>query len=154
MPKKLKRKRACPEQRRRGGQPGNQNARKHGLYSSRLSVDQLCELANILNSGGRDPALIALRIKLGAALKSAPDNRRVLMEASRILYKWFHANISLDKKDNALFKAFIRAALKAVQQNQTFFTERIVSGPAETIENLTERIEAENPEKTPCLAVK
>jgi uncharacterized protein YjcR len=140
--------------RKRGGQPGNQNARKHGLYSSRLSADQLCELANILNSGGRDPALIALRIKLGAALKSAPDNRRVLMEASKILAKWFLASAGLNKKDHALFKAFIRAAFKTVQQNQIFLTERIVSGPTETTENLTERIEAKNTERTPCLAVK
>ncbi|MBN1692028.1 MAG: hypothetical protein JW845_00555 [Dehalococcoidales bacterium] len=140
--------------RRRGGQPGNQNARKHGLYSSRLSVDQLYELANILNRGGEAPALIALRIKLASALKSAPDSRRVLMEASKILSKWYLSNSSLSKKDHALFKSFIRAAFKKIQQNQSFFTERIVSGPSKTPENLTERIVAKNPEKTPSLALK
>jgi uncharacterized protein YjcR len=154
MSRKIKRKRACPEQRRRGGQPGNQNARKHGLYSSRLSAEQVCELANILNQGDEDPALIALRIKLFSALKSAPDNRRVLMEASKILSKWYLSNYNLGKKDGASFKAFIRAAFKKMIQNQPVLTERIVAGPAETIDNLTERIEAESLKKTPCLAVK
>lgn len=142
------------QKRKRGGQPGNQNARKHGLYSSRLSADQVCELANILNAGDQDPVLASLRIKLISAVKSAPDSRRVLMEASKILSKWFLAVYNVDKKDRALFRAFLRAAFKAIRQNQMFFTERIVSGPPETDENLTERIEAENIKQIPSLAVK
>ena len=146
MSKKLKRK--------RGGQPGNQNARRHGLYSSRLSADQICQLANALNAGGQDQVLIALRIKLVSALKTAPDNRRVLMEASKILSKWYLSHYDFGKKDRALFRAFILAAFKKMLQNQSVSTERIASESDGTIENLTERIEPENRKRIPCLATK
>ncbi len=140
--------------RKRGGQPGNQNARKHGLYSSTLSVDQICQLANILNAGGHDSVLIALRIKLISALKSAPSNRRVFMEASKILAKWYLSKSNPGNKDVALFKAFILAMLKTLLQNQSFLTERIVSESIKTPENLMEQIEAKNTKKIPCLAMK
>jgi hypothetical protein len=125
--------------RKRGGQSGNHNARKHGLYSSTLSPTQMCELTNVLNTGGQDPALIALRLKLASALKSAPNNRRVFMEASKILYKWYVAKYGVNQKDKTIFKAFIRAMLQEIMENQII---------------LTERIKAENQERIPCPATK
>jgi uncharacterized protein YjcR len=125
--------------RKRGGQPGNQNARKHGLYSSTLSPAQICQLSNLLNSGGQDPVLVALRLKLMSALKSAPDNRRVFMEVSKILSKWYQSKYAINKKDRAIFKALVRILLNEIMQNQII---------------LTERIEAENSEQIPALAVK
>ncbi len=142
------------QKRKRGGQPCNQNARKHGLYSSTLSTDQVCELSNILNAGGRDLQLIALRIKLASALKSAPDNHRVFMEASKILYKWYLSKADLGSKDNAVFKAFVRGMLKTLRENQPVLTERIVSISPEETQILTERIEVEIDERIPCLAIK
>ena len=125
--------------RSRGGQPGNRNARKHGLYSSTLSPTQMFKLTNALNAGGQDPALVALRLKLASALKSAPRNRRVLMEASKILYKWYIAKYCVTQKDKSIFKYFIRALLKELMENRNI---------------LTERIEAENNERIPCTATK
>jgi len=130
--------------RHRGGQPGNQNARKHGLYSSRLSADQVCEIANILNAGGYNPELIALRLKLATALKSALDNRRVLMEASKILCKWYLSGNNFGKKDNGYFRVFIRGTLKALQENPAILTERIVAESSGGPRNLTERIDSKN----------
>jgi uncharacterized protein YjcR len=125
--------------RHRGGQPGNQNARKHGLYSSTLSPTQMCKLTHILNTDGQDAELVALRIKLVSALKSAPHNRRVLMEVSKVLYKWYIAKYGVNQKDKIIFKYFIRAMLKEIMENQIV---------------LTERIEAENLERIPCPATK
>jgi hypothetical protein len=130
--------------RQRGGQPGNQNARKHGLYSPRLSLDQVCEIANILNAGGCSPELIALRIKLISALRSAPDNRRVLMEASKILYKWYLSGQDLGKYAGAVFRAFVRSMLKAIRENQSDLTERIIAEQPGTPQELTERIDSNN----------
>ncbi|MDD5339495.1 MAG: hypothetical protein PHG35_08890 [Dehalococcoidales bacterium] len=125
--------------RRKGGQPGNQNARKHGLYSSVLSPAQMLELTNALNAGGQDPALIALRIKLTSALKSAPNNRRLFMEASKILYKWYASKFGINQKDKAVFKMAVRTILQEMLENQII---------------LTERIEAVNQEQIPCSATK
>lgn len=117
---KTKRHRACHEPRRRGGQPGNQNARRHGLYSSVLSPAQTCQLANLLNRGNQDPALVTLRLKLLSALKTAPSNRRVFMEASKILSKWYQSKFSVNKKNRVAFKACIRAILKEIVQKNDF----------------------------------
>ena len=113
MAKKIKRK--------RGGQPGNQNARKHGLYSSNLTVNQLCEFRNLLNLGGVAPELFALRIKLESVLRQAPANRRVLMEASKLLAKWYRSKYRLNRKDNVDFKKYIRSVLEAIIQKSTDF---------------------------------
>lgn len=131
--------------RQRGGQPGNQNARKHGLYSARLSLEQVCEIANILNAGGGNPELIALRLKLASALRCAPENRRVFMEASKILYKWYLSGNDLGKPARSCFRAFIRGTLKVIQENQSILTERIVAGPPVAPQELTERIDSTNP---------
>ena len=136
MAKKIKRK--------RGGQPGNQNARKHGLYSSTLSAGQVCELSNRLNAGGRDPGLIALRIKMASALKSAPNSYRVFMEASKILSKWYLSNANLGRKDNAFLKTFVRGILKMLRENQPVITEQIVAKSPQKPQILTERIESKN----------
>ena len=109
--------------RKRGGQPGNQNARKHGFYSSNLTADQLCEFWNTLNLGGAEPELVALRLKLRVALSSAPGNRRILMEASKLLAKWYHSKYQLNTKDNARFKKYVRSILETIRQKSIDFNE-------------------------------
>jgi len=115
MAKELKRK--------RGAQPGNQNARKHGLYSSHLTPDQLCQFWNILNLGGTEPELVAISIKLNAALRYAPGNRRVLKEAAKLLAKWYRAICNLDTEDNAVIKKYIRSIFEAILQKSIDFAE-------------------------------
>ena len=53
--------------RKRGGQPGNQNARKHGLYCGTMTPDELCQFWDVLNAQDIDPAVAVLRnkVKLG-----------------------------------------------------------------------------------------
>jgi hypothetical protein len=109
--------------RQRGAQPGNQNARKHGLYSSNLTVNQLCQFWNVLNLGGVEPELVAIRIKLNSALRSAPGNRRVLMEASKLLAKWYRSKHRLNIKDNVYFKKYVRSILEAIKQKSIYFNE-------------------------------
>ena len=107
--------------RRRGGQQGNQNARKHGLYSSSLSLPQICQFWNILNLGGVEPELVALRIKLYSALSHAPGNRRILMEASKLLAKWYRSKYRLDRKSNSELKKFVRIILEGIKQKSNVF---------------------------------
>jgi hypothetical protein len=107
--------------RKKGAPIGNQNARKHGLYSSNLSLTQICEFWNILNLGGVEPELVALRIKLGSALCHAPGNRRILMEASKLLAKWYRSKYRLDGKSNTELKKFVRIILEGIQQKSNNF---------------------------------
>jgi len=55
--------------RKPGGQPGNQNARKHGFYSSKLNPDESCRFWNIVNLKGVEPEVVAFRLKLHSVLK-------------------------------------------------------------------------------------
>jgi hypothetical protein len=107
--------------RKRGGQQGNQNARKHGFYSVNLNPREICEFWNIINLGGVEPELVALRIKLYSALRDAPGNRRVLREASHLLVKWYHSKYHFDRKDNAEFKKFVRNILKTADNTSGSF---------------------------------
>ena len=105
--------------RKRGGQQGNQNARKHGFYSVNLNPREICEFWNIVNLGGIEPELVILRMKLDSALGYDPANCRVLREASRLLFKWYSSKYHLDSKDNAEFKKFVHNALKNAGTNRS-----------------------------------
>ena len=99
--------------RKRGGQWGNQNARKHGFYSSALSSTEICEFWNITNLEGIEPEIAVLRIKLRSLLQHDPGNHRLLGEASKLLTKWFRTKYQLDHTDTRLFKSVITSALNS-----------------------------------------
>jgi hypothetical protein len=73
--------------RKRGGQKGNRNARKHGFYSGTLSPAETSQLWNITNLEGVDPGIAFIRVKLQSSLQCDPGNRRVIREASRLLVR-------------------------------------------------------------------
>ena len=98
--------------RKRGGQWGNQNARKHGFYSSALSSTEICEFWNITNLEGIEPEIAVLRIKLRSVLQHNPDNKRVLGEASKLLSKWFCTKYRLEGKDTNYLKMVINRILE------------------------------------------
>jgi hypothetical protein len=113
--------------RKRGGQPGNQNARKHGLYCGTMTADEMCELWDILNAEDIDPEVAVLRIKLISALKHDPGNGRLLRDASKLLAKWSSWRLKLNKADsNRLRKAtlvFLEGCLDGLPV--AILTERI-----------------------------
>ena len=120
--------------RRRGGQLCNQNARKHGFYSTNLTPQEICELWNIVNLEGLAPEVAVLRMKLNSALRNAPGNYRVLRESSKLLAKWYNSQIHLDRKDNAEFKRVIRNILKAAATGDINLAERIIAESLEQAE--------------------
>jgi hypothetical protein len=98
--------------RKRGGQPGNQNARKHGFYSSTLSLTEICEFWNIVNLEGTEPEIAVLRIKLRSLLQHDPGNRRALGEASKLLSKWLRTKYRLEREDVSFLKIVIARILE------------------------------------------
>ncbi len=84
--------------RKRGGQPGNQNARKHGFYSKRVTEED-----RLYCQAGRAegiPAPVAMmRGRIAAALRQDPGNHRVIREAARELIKFYRSKGKLDASD-------------------------------------------------------
>ena len=115
--------------RKRGGQPGNRNARKHGFYAANLSPQEISELWNILNQGGIEPELAILRMKLGFILRYAPGNHRLLREITGLLYKWYRSRYGFNREDKSVFRKFICDFKNAVRDKENNLPEPIVSEP-------------------------
>jgi hypothetical protein len=104
--------------RKRGGQKGNGNARKHGFYSGTLSPAETSQLWNITNLEGVDPEIAFIRVKLQSSLQHDPGNRRVIREASRLLAKWYSANYGLDAADSNYLKTVVDNLLEIASLRQ------------------------------------
>ena len=105
--------------RKRGGQKGNRNARKHGFYSGTLSPAETSQLWNITNLEGVDPEIAFVRVKLQSSLQYDPGNRRVIREASRLLVKWYSANYRLDPTDRSYLKTVVENLLEIASLRQS-----------------------------------
>jgi hypothetical protein len=105
--------------RKRGGQKGNGNARKHGFYSGTLSPAETSQLWNITNLEGVDPEIAFIRVKLQSSLQYDPGNRRVIREASRLLVKWYSANYRLDPTDRNYLKTVVENLLEIVSLRES-----------------------------------
>jgi hypothetical protein len=93
--------------RKRGGQLGNQNARKHGFYSSFLSQREICEFLNLTNREGLDREIALLRLRIKAVLAADPDNRRVLQEIAGLIATCYAVKYDLDRSDSNFLKRFL-----------------------------------------------
>ena len=69
---------AHTNRRRRGGQPGNQNASKHGCYSASPTVDQTDALPAAAMLKELDHDLAIARYKLRALLRKDPENFKLI----------------------------------------------------------------------------
>ncbi len=120
--------------RRRGGQPGNQNARKHGFYSPYMSRPEISELNKILVTEGIEKTVAFYRLKLISALRREPGNRRLIREAAALLANWYCAQYGLYGEYKTLVKKFIRHALQAQAncQNESYLDDIESPGNAGT----------------------
>jgi len=104
--------------RKRGGQKGNRNARKHGFFSGTLSPAETRQVWNITNLEGVDPEIALIRVKLQSSLQHDPGNRRVIREASRLLVKWYPADYQLDATDRSYLKTVVENLLEIASLRQ------------------------------------
>jgi hypothetical protein len=117
--------------RRRGGQNGNQNARKHGFYSGDLDPAEICEFWRIITSEGLAPEMALLRIKLRSSLQQDPGNLRVLSDASRLLSRWYSSKSRLNNRQSVHLKMVIRTILMLISHktNRSYFNN-LMTAPA------------------------
>jgi len=122
--------------RQRGGQQGNRNACKHGLYSSQLSPGELELYNNFVNHEHIEPPVAILRIKLWNVIKSDPNNRRALAEISNLLADWYAAFYRWNRADRYNLKQFIDILIQNLVQQELSARQL-----AENNKKLPERIE-------------
>lgn len=67
--------------RKRGGQPGNQNGRVHGLYSKSLTTQEQQYLQSVLKITGVDLEVGILYTKIVSILATDPNNQDALYSA-------------------------------------------------------------------------
>ena len=123
--------------RQRGGQQGNRNACKHGLYSSQLSPGELELYNKFVNQEHIEPPVAILRIKLWNVIKNDPTNRRALAEISNLLADWYAASYRYDWDERCTLKRFIDILIENLVQ-----LELRARQLAENNKKLPERIES------------
>ena len=99
--------------RARGGQPGNHNARKHGLYSSALTADDMAEFSRDVMVGGIDPDVALVRARLRSVLLHAPSSRHALDNAAGALAGIYSYKLQLGKTNTRLLKRVFLAIIES-----------------------------------------
>ena len=66
---------------KRGGQPGNQNARKHGFYSKHFTPEQIEQLEAADDLKDLGPEIALLRVKLNTLLDDPEVSTELLLRA-------------------------------------------------------------------------
>ena len=69
------------KKRKSGGQPGNQNARKHGFYSKHFTPDQAKQLEDADDLRDLGPEIALLRVKLNTLLDDPEVSTELLLRA-------------------------------------------------------------------------
>jgi len=95
----------------RGGQRGNQNARRHGFYSAALDEAQRLDLEAAQGIDGLDAEIAVLRVKIKALLESDPDNIKLIMEATSTLARLLRTRYSLTEREGKGIEAAITNVL-------------------------------------------
>ena len=102
-----------PAKRKRGGQTGNHNACKHGLYAAILNAADMAEFSQDVIARGIVPDIALVRARLRSVLLHAPSNRRALDDAAGILAKMYSDKLLLDKTNIRLLKRVFCALLES-----------------------------------------
>ncbi len=122
--------------RHRGGQPGNQNARKHGFYATNFTPEEIKKFCAAIKDDNQDPAYSALRVKVESALIHSPGNYRILREGSCLLTRHLASKNGLTGPANTLLKRAFRNILKAAITGDINLTNRVASESLKDAENL------------------
>jgi hypothetical protein len=111
----------------RGGQPGNQNARKHGFYAAGLNPVELELYFEALQKNSDDPALTALRFKIEAAMVRKPGNQRILREGACLVAKYVISKNNFSPAEKAFVKRALRLNYQAIAAGNPELTKQIIS---------------------------
>ncbi len=100
--------------RKRGGQPANQNARKHGFYSNVLDEAEKLDLELASGVEGIDDEIDLLRVKIKSILENDPENIKLIMEATNTLARLVKTRYNITKEQKKGLKEAIGNVLKDI----------------------------------------
>jgi hypothetical protein len=100
--------------RKRGGQQGNQNARKHGFYSRVLDERERRDFEQAAGVEGIDEEIALLRVKLKSVLLHDPDNLKLIIRATGSLERLIRTRHNLNKEQKQGLTEAIGNVLKDV----------------------------------------
>jgi len=106
MPTKVRRK--------RGGQPDNQNARKHGFYANVLDEAERLDFELATGVEGIDDEIALLRVKIKSVLETDPGNVKLIMQATNTLAKLVKTRYNMTKEQRKGLKEAIGNVLRDV----------------------------------------
>ncbi len=100
--------------RKRGGQPDNQNARKHGFYSNVLDEAERLDFELATGVEGIDDEIALLRVKIKSLLEHDPENIKLIMQATNTLAGLVKTNYDISKEQRKGLKEAIGNVLRDV----------------------------------------
>ena len=100
--------------RKRGGQPDNQNARKHGFYSRVLDEAEQLDFELATGVEGIDDEIALLRTKIKSVLRHSPERIDLIMQAINTLARLVRAKYNIGKEDKRSLKGAIANVLRDV----------------------------------------
>jgi len=99
---------------KRGGQRGNQNARKHGFYSKVLDEAEQLDFELATGVDGIDDEIALLRVKVKSILEKDPDNIKLIMQATNTLAGLVKTRYNITKEQKKGLKEAIGNVLKDI----------------------------------------
>jgi hypothetical protein len=97
--------------RKSGGQPGNQNARKHGFYSKVLAADEKHALFSAAELDGLDQEIAVIRFKFRSLLCQEGQNLHLINQTAETLAKLYHIKNSYCRNDSSKLKEALSSVL-------------------------------------------
>ena len=111
----------------RGGQPGNQNARKHGFYSAVFTGQDKVNLNQAAEINGLDEEIALLRARLKSVVKNDPDNIRLISEAASTLARLMRTSQKLGFTNNEKFEQARWNVIYNMFSQMGYSTQQIVN---------------------------
>lgn len=99
---------------KKGAQPRNQNARKHGFYSRALSEAEKLEMEEAALVDGIDDEITLLRVRLRGLLEQHPDRLDLQMEAANTIARLIRTRYQISKEQKKSLKEAIQKVLTEV----------------------------------------
>ena len=109
--------------RKKGGQKGNQNAKKHGFYSQCLNPKELENLSAAAKVDGLDQEIAILRETMLSILAQEPRDDKLMVEAIGTMERLFRTNQYIES----------RRRLFSTIERQTINESRSARPPSRTI---------------------
>ena len=99
---------------KKGAQPGNQNAHKHGFYSRVLQEAEKVELDEAATIEGLDQEIAILRLKMRDILQAHPERIDLQMQLAKTLARLIRTQHAITPEQKSSLKEAIKTVLKDV----------------------------------------